>query len=79
LGREVETVPKDQCRSREREGAARAGHVEPISDNAEARGIASSMSSSTDAEGPKGCAVPQRADVEGFGADGEARRASAVL
>ena len=35
--------------------------------------------SRSDAEGPRGCTVPQRADAEGSRANAEARRASAVL
>ena len=35
-------MPRDQCRSKEREAATNSGHVEPSKDNAEARGFASS-------------------------------------
>jgi len=36
-------VLRDQCRGRERDAAARAGHPEPSRDNVEAKGPASSM------------------------------------
>ena len=43
LDKEVEIVPRYQCRGKELEAAVRAGHTDPSRDSTEAKGPASSM------------------------------------